>query len=130
MERADWRRRVHPTIAAAVPTRIVRTNYCRAEESNATDLRLHPVTRGHWALNVAYISGVVCHGELENDACQASDLYRPTRETARLRRSGVRAPYTLEVDPNLCQNTILHDQNTDSSTQDAQLFCITRQQRE
>ena len=92
VESADWRRRVNPAIAATVPTGIVGSNYCRAEESYATDLRLHPVARGHWALDVAYITGVVCHGKLEDDACQPSDLYPPTRETARLRRSSVRGP--------------------------------------
>ena len=88
MESPGWRRRVHPTIEAAVLTGIVVSNYCRARGGNATDLRLHPETLGHWALNVAYIAGVACHGKLETGVYPLPT----TIETARLRRNGVHGP--------------------------------------
>ena len=65
------RGRIHPTIAAAVPTRIVKTNYCRAKTINTADLRLHPAARGNWTLTVAYSARVVCHGDLQDGAWQA-----------------------------------------------------------
>ena len=70
VEFAVWRGRIHPTIAAAEPARIVRTNYCRAKAIDAADLCLHPTPRGDWALNVAYSTIVVCHGDLQDGDLQ------------------------------------------------------------
>ena len=103
MEGANWCRRINPTIAAAVPTGIVESNYSRAEESNASDLRLHPITRAHWALNLAYITSVICHGELENDTCHPSDLYPPTEKQRDCAAAAYETPYALVVGPILGQ---------------------------
>ena len=70
MEFTVRRGRINPTIAAAEPARIVRTNYCRAKAINADDLRLSPTARGDWALNVAYSTRVVCHGDFQDGDLQ------------------------------------------------------------
>ena len=130
MEGANWCRRINPTIAAAVPTGIVESNYSRAEESNASDLRLHSIKRAHWALNLAYITSVICHGELENDTCHPSGLYPPTRETARLRRSSVRDTVRTGGRTHLGPNNPIYKRwYTHALSNKTQLFCTAKRQQ-
>ena len=106
MELTVLRGRIHPRIAAAGPTRIVKTNYCRAEAINTADLRLHPAARGNWTLNVAYSARVVCHGDLQDGAWQAPVFFNNPLMRAQLRRIDKQPPYPLGFNYFLGQNPI------------------------